>query len=315
MERKTINTSGWLLVFTLSLACAPGRPVDVPPLQVPWEPFYWVSAVSDSAQFDNTAMLFRLQVRGDGPPSLVQLDLGGSGDMPHGFPRTTRDLNVAAGPRRGELYGLLGASVPRTLLGGGSDTLLANWQSREIGTVGLLNYLGNVLIIDFSKRRLAALPSTIAMEALLGTSMVSVEIVREQLERLIIPLTDATGRQYRVLLDTGLSPFVAWTSREMWQDLTGLGGPGPQTRTYTIPNPLGGMTFIAGTMKRQLRAGTLNLSVREVVYMANGPTGAPLEQWAQPVDMVLGPAAFAHGGAVAIDLKKRRVGFAKKLAQ
>jgi hypothetical protein len=46
-------------------------------------------------------MLFRLQVRPTGPPSLVQLDLGGSGGMPDGFPSPVPEPEVvflASGP-------------------------------------------------------------------------------------------------------------------------------------------------------------------------------------------------------------------------
>ena len=223
------------LIAAMLLGCAKTPGPSVPAVVVPWTPFYWVTASSDSFQFEYAGILLHLQVRQSGPPSLLQLDLAGSGNMPNGFARNAEESLPSPLRRRGEVYGLLGPSVSRHLVGG-TDSTRAHWQEGEIGTLGLPNYLTHTLVLDFPNRRMATLPPSIDWASLLGNSAVTASLEKGQRDQVIVPVGAPNGRVFRGLLDTGLSPFPLWTTQAIWQDLTGLGGPGPETRIYRLSN-------------------------------------------------------------------------------
>jgi hypothetical protein len=282
----------------------------VPPVLLDWSPFYWVTADTDADRFEHTGILFLLQVRPTGPRSLVQLDLAGSGNMPHGFPRTQFAL-APTRTGRGQLYGLLGPTVTRRLVGA-SDSLRDHWREGEIGTVGLPNYLTRVLLLDFPNRRLAVAEPD-AWPSLAGRFTNIAALERGNREQIVLPVTAPNGRTYRALLDTGLSPFALWITLDVWQELTGLGGPGAGTRAHRVANPAGGMLFIGAPLRAPLRIGGFELAIGEAVYLAQGPSEARLELWRQPPDMVLGPSAFARA-VVGINLSGGQVGLGRRIA-
>ena len=294
------------------LGCAKSPGPSVPAVDIPWTPFYWVSARTDSLEFDFTGILLHLQLRQSGPRSLLQMDLAGSGNMPNGFPRFARELGPPPRVRPGELYGLLGPAIPRRLVGA-PDSLRDHWREGEVGTWGLPNYLSNTLLLDFPNRRLATLPQSVDWAPLLGPSAVIAPLEKGQLDQVVIPVGMSTGRVLRGILDSGLSPFPLWTTREVWQDLTGLGGAGPGTRIYRIPNRGGAMVFVGAPLRVPLGIGAWSLRIPEVVYLAQGPAGAALEEWRPQVDLVLGPAAFARNTVLAIDLAHSRLGLARRI--
>ena len=285
-------------------ACARTGPPAVPPLAIEWTPFYPVAARTGIARFDHAGTLLLFQVRPTGPRSLVQLDLAGSGSMPHGFPRPRFEL-APTRVRRGELYGLLGWEVTRRLTGA-PDSLRDHWQEGEVGTLGLPYFLTRMLVLDFPGRRLATPPAE-AWTTILGRAGTVVPLERGNREQVILPVTAASGRIFRGLLDTSLSPFAVWTTPAIWQDLTGLGGPGLGTRSYRLPNPGGRMVFVAAPFRGPLRIAGFPIEADEIVYLDQGPSEAALERWPARVDMVLGAAAFAQA-VVAIDLANARVG-------
>ena len=279
----------------------------------PWTPFYWVRASTDSTRFDHAAMLFRLQVRPTGTPSLVQLDLGGSGGMPDGFPSPARDFRGIPPLRQGQLYGLVGSTPGLELMGGGSDSTLLHWRENEIGTVGLPNYLQSALLVDFVNRRLAAIPRPTSLQLVLGPDVVMLELEAGRFDRAVLPLSASNGPVYRALLDTGLSPFPLWTTRAIWEDLTGLSGPGIGTRSYRVSNRRGGMVFIGAPARQALRLGAFELPGPEVVFLASGPVGAKIEEWSSGVDIVLGASVWARGAVLLIDPSRHRLGLARRL--
>ena len=300
------------------LACLHGcsrPPVSaVLPASLPWTPFYWVRAVTDSARFDHAAMLFRLQVRPAGPPSIVQLDLGGSGSMPDGFPLPGRDFRGMPPLRGGQLYGLLGSEPRLELTGASGDSALTRWRESEVGTVGLPNYISQALILDFPNRRLAAIPPPPSLETLLGPAVVTIPLERGRFDRAVVPLSTTTGQVYQALLDTGLSPFSLWTTREIWERLTGRPGPGPGTRRYRINNRRGAMVFVGAGPEAELRLGAWRLEPREVVYLERGPVGAAIEEWQSGIQAVLGARLWARRGVLLLDLAQHRVGIVARLS-
>lgn len=280
----------------------------------PWTPFFWVRAVTDSARFDHAAMLFRLQVRPSGPPSIVQLDLGGSGSMPDGFPLPARDFRGAPPLSRGQLYGLLGSEPRLELTGASGDSALIRWRESDVGTVGLPNYITRALILDFPNRRLAAIPPPPGLEALLGPGAITIPLERGRFDRAVVPLSTTTGRVYQALLDTGLSPFPVWTTREIWEWLTGRSGPGPGTRRYRLNNRRGGMVFVGASPEQELRIGAWRLEPKEVVYLERGPVGASIEEWQSEIQVVLGATLWARKGVLLLDLAHHRVGIVARLS-
>jgi hypothetical protein len=285
----------------------------VSPEPLPWVPFYWVRAVTDSARFDHAAMLFRLQVRPVGPPSIVQLDLGGSGGMPDGFPLPARDFRGVPPIRKGQLYGLLGTGPRLALLDRSADSAMTRWQESEVGTVGLPNFLSRTLILDFPNRRLASIPGRQSFERLLDPAAVTLQLEQGRYDRAVVPLSTATGAVYRALLDTGLSPFPLWTTRAIWEQLTGLGGPGRGTRTYRFGSRRGEFVFVAARPRTELRLATWTLQPPEVVYLSRGPVGASIEEWSSGVDIVLGASLWARSTVVLIDLTRHRIALARKM--
>lgn len=257
-------------------------------------------------------MLHHLQLHRTGPPSLVQLDLAGSGSMPDGFPRTAPESASPAPLAAGQLYGLIAPSVRRELIGAPDSTGI-HWQEGEIGTVGLLNYSNTVLLLDFVNRRLATVPSPTNWPALLGKGAVVIALPPGATGQVVVPIVDSRGRTLRGLFDTGLSPFPLWATHAAWRDLTGLAGPGPGTRVYRIPNPNGELVFVGAPLRQRLHIGSWELRTPEVVYLARGPAGAPLEEWWSQVDFVLGPALFAQAAVVVIDLPKGRFGLGRRI--
>ena len=310
-----------LRAFRLTWACllgvhGCGRPPasDALPAGLPWTPFYWVRAVTDSARFDHAAMLFRLQVRPSGPPSIVQLDLGGSGSMPDGFPPPARDFRGIPPLKRGQLYGLLGSEPRLELSGASGDSALTRWRESEVGTVGLPNYISRALILDFPNRRLASVPAPQRVEAILGPDAVTIPLERGRFDRAVVPLSTTTGPVYQALLDTGLSPFSLWTTREIWEKLTGRSGPGPGTRRYRLDNRRGGMVFVAASPEEKLRIGAWRLEPNEVVYLERGPVGASIEEWQSEIQVVLGSTLWARKGVLLLDLAHHRVGIVARLS-
>ena len=308
-------------VLRLSWACLLGLPgcgrphaSDTLPASLPWTPFYWVRAVTDSARFDHAAILFRLQVRRAGPPSIVQLDLGGSGSMPDGFPLPARDIGAVPSLGRGQLYGLLGSELRLELTGVSGDSALSRWRESEVGTVGLPNYITQALILDFPNRRLASIPPPQGLEALLGPGAITIPLERGRFDRAVVPLSTTTGQVYQALLDTGLSPFPVWTTREIWERLTGRLGPGQGTRRYRLNNRRGGMVFVGASPEQALRIGAWRVEPNEVVYLERGPVGASIEEWQSEIQVVLGATLWARRGVLLLDLAHHRVGIVARLS-
>ena len=310
-----------LRALRLTWACllglhACGRPhvSGALPVGLPWTPFYWVRAVTDSARFDHAAMLFRLQVRPSGPPSIVQLDLGGSGGMPDGFPLPARDFGSVPPLRRGQLYGLLGSEPRLELTGASGDSALTRWRESDVGTVGLPNYISQALILDFPNRRLASIPPPQSLEALLGPGVITIPLERGRFDRAVVHVSTGTGQVYQALLDTGLSPFSLWTTREIWERLTGRSGPGPGTHRYRINNRRGGVVFVGARPEQELRIGAWRLEPKEVVYLERGPVGASIEEWQSGIQVVLGATSWARRGVLLLDPAQHRVGIVARLS-
>jgi hypothetical protein len=295
--------------FTLLLgvaACGRG-PGWVPPADLPWRPFYWARVTSDSARFDRAAILLEVPLGRGGSASLVQLDLAASGTMPEGFPLPAGMRLAPALRRGGQLYGLLAGEAHVAMTRSAADSLGEDLASREIGTLGLANFESKALLLDLVRRRLAEVPSPTDLSTLLGPRTVTVPIEYPG-DRVVLVLEGPSGRRYRAVLDTGLSPFPLWATRELWQDLTGLSGEGPRTSKFVLTGARGRLVFVTAAARQALRVGAWSFRPREVAYLAEGPAGAGLEDWPQPVDAVLGPATLAPDGLVALDLAHRRIG-------
>ena len=125
-------------------------------------------------------------------------------------------------------------------------------------------------------------------------------------------MTTSTGAVYQSLFDTGLSPFPLWTTRAIWEQITGLGGPGPGTHLYRFESRRGEFVFIGARATTELRLATWELHPAEVVYLARGPVGASLEEWSSGVGVVLGVSVWARRTVILIDLAKHRVGLANR---
>ena len=233
--------------------------------------------------------------------------------MPDGFPPPPRDLRGLSPIRSGQLYGLLGTGPRLALLDSATDSAMTRWQESEVGTVGLPNYLSRTLILDFPNRRLASIPSGQSLELLLGGAAVTLPLERGRYDRAVVPLSTANGAVYQSLLDTGLSPFPLWTTRAIWEQITGLGGPGPATRTYRFGSRRGEFVFVAARARMELRLATWALQPAEVVYLARGPVGASLEEWSSGVDIVLGASLWARSTVVLIDLATHQIALARKV--
>ena len=292
-------------VLALVAACARSPRPEVPPVNLPWVPFYWVRATTDSARFDQAGILFRLEVRPGAPPSIVQLDLGGSGSMPDGFPPPGRELGSLPPIGKGQLYGLTGMTKLE-VLGAERDTSFRRWQEGDIGTVGMPNYLDRILVVDFEKRRLAAVDRATSADAVLGPGAETVPLERGRFDRAVVPLSKSGGETFRALLDTGLSPFPLWTTRAIWQRLTGLDRPGPGTRAYRITNRRGEMVFVGAKSRATLWLGG-QLFQPEVVYLARGPMGARLDDWSNGVDVVLGASFWKERVVLLFDLARHQL--------
>jgi hypothetical protein len=182
-----------------------------------------------------------------------------------------------------------------------------NISTREIGTLGLANYEAKLLLLDVGGRRMAEVPSPADFSVLLGPRAVTVPIEYTG-NRVVLVLESRAGRAYRALLDTGLSPFPLWATREMWQELTGLRGREPGTRTYVLPSAHGRLVFVGAPVRESLRLGNWPVRPREIVFLAESPPRAALEDWPEPADAVVGPATLAPDGLMGLDLTRRKLG-------
>jgi len=309
VHARAVYHSGVFACVTLGCARPPAP--QVPPIQLSWTPFYWVRASTPAMDFRRASILFHLPVRPGSAPRLVQLDLGGSGNLPDGLPEPAGTVRT---PRpQGQLYGLLGARAKLEVATARSDSGLASWRREEIGTVGLPNYLREGLILDFVHDRLASVPRPATADVLAANALAVFPLERGEFDRVLLPLTTPGGRTYQALLDTGLSPFSLWASQAVWKELTGLEGPSPGTRSYRLPNPLEELVFIGAPARRQLSLGPWRLPRTEVVYLAQGPARAGPEEWRPPADLILGPSLFAGHATRFVDLPRRRAALLKPL--
>jgi hypothetical protein len=293
-----------LMVVTLA-ACSHQPGPGVSTADLPWVPFWWVRGTVEAGRFEHLAMVVRIPLHVDAPASWLQLDLGGSGSMPDGFAPPGADPSARHQP--GQLHGLLGATAQLELFPSLSDSLRQDWGRQEIGTLGLPGYLSTALVIDFPRQRLAEIPSPTDLASLLGPEFSTIP-VQGGYERILFPLAGPSGIPRQAQLDTGLSPFPVWTTRALWQELTGLTEPGATAHRYLLPNPRGRLAFVGAPLRRSLHLGTWKFPRVEVVYLAEGPPGARLEEWTPAVDAVLGPSLFARGAVLAVDLAHRRIG-------
>jgi hypothetical protein len=234
--------------------------------------------------------------------------------MPDGYPPPGRELATTPPIGRGELYGLIGAARFE-LRPPPSDSALKAWQHGDVGTVGMLNYLTEPLLLDLANHRLAAIPRTPGLDSILGPAAVILGLERGRYDRAVVPLTGPSGTALRALIDTGLSPFPLWTTRKIWQELTGLLGPGPRTRTYRLRNRRGEMVFVGAKTRARLSLGSWPLQPSEVVYLVSGPASAPIEFWTTDVDVVLGASVWNERGILLIDLTGHRLMLADRLAR
>jgi hypothetical protein len=263
-----------------------------------------VRGTTEARRFDHLAMVVRLPLGKGAPPTWLQLDLGGSGGMPDGFPV----LIGSPAPRLpGQLHGLLGASARLEWFPPLSDSLRHEWGHAQIGTLGLPNYVNSALIIDFPHQRVAEVPSPRDLSSLLGTKA-SVVPIQGGYERVLFELSGPNGDTHQALLDTGLSAFPLWTTRALWRELTGLADPGGSSRRYVFSNPRGRLVFVAAPLRIALRVGTWKVPPVEVVYLAEGPEGAALEEWKPKVEAVVAPGLFAGDVILVVDLPHRRLG-------
>ncbi len=294
-----------LLVGLILAGCSNQSAPGVATADLPWVPFWWVRGTVEAGRFDQLAMVVHLPLRSGAPPSWLQLDLGGSGSMADGF--APPGAEPAASRLPGQLYGLLGATARLELFPALSDSLRRDWDRQIIGTLGLPGYLSKALVIDFSRRRLAEIPSPADLTPLLGPGVGPVA-VQGGYQRVVFQLAGPSANPRQGQLDTGLSPFPLWTTRAFWQELTGLREPGATAHRYILPNPRGRMTFVGAPLRNPLRLGAWTVPKVEVVYLEEGPAGARLEEWRPAIDALLGPSLFARDVVLVVDLAHRRIG-------
>ncbi len=299
------------LLLSVVGACArpaPTVPSPVAVVDLQWAPFFWARVAMDSLVFPQAAILVETTLRPGGAPSLLQMDLGASAGMPDGFPAPPSEDRRPVARRTGQLHGLLAASAMVTMPRPAAPP--ESLATREIGTLGLPNYEVQGLILDLPRQRYATFSPQQDLATALGTPTITVPIEFAG-NRVIVPLELADGRVARALLDTGLSPFPLWTTRALWEDLTGRRGPGPGTRQYTFHSRRGPMRFIGAPVVGRLGVGTAVLKGLEVVYMSDGPPGAPLDDWTPRLDGVISPRALAPDQWLVLDLFHRRLGLSR----
>jgi hypothetical protein len=293
------------LGLILCAACSHPQAAGVPAANLDWTPFYWVRASTDAATFQHASILYRTAIGGR-QPSLVQLDLASSGQLTSGLPEPAGTVHQARPV--GQLYGLLGEKGRLEIRGSERDSALRTWRSQEIGTVGAPYFLRRVLVLDFVHERLAVVQDKAVTQSLAGAAFSVIPLPKGEFGRIELPLTTPAGHSSRMLLDTGLIPFPIWTTRSLWQELTGLTGPGPHTRSYRIPNPRGELVFVAAPIRRGALLGSWQLPSVEAVYLEQGPRDAALELWQPAIDGGLGPSLFAGRLMLLIDILGGRVG-------
>ena len=98
----------------------------------------------------------------------------------------------------------------------------------------------------------------------------------------------------------------------MWEALTGLSGRGPGTRTYMLPSSRGGLVFVGAAPREPAHLGAWSFLPREVVFLAEGPPGAALEDWPYRIDAVVGPATLSPDGVLALDVAHRKIGLVRE---
>lgn len=289
-------------------ACSHGPVAPIATIDLPWTPFWWVGGTLGEYRFDKMSIVVRSI---ESPEQVLwhQLDLGGSGAMPDGFP-ATRQTPTAAPRLPGQLYGLLGSAARLEFFPPLPDSLRDTWGHREVGTLGLPLYLTTALVIDFPHERIAEIPAPKDITSLLGPKGTTVSI-EGGYERVLLKMGGRDGQSYVTLLDTGLSPFPLWTTRAVWRQLTGLADPASGGHRYVLSNPRWGLVFLGAPLKSELRIGTWRVPSVEVVYLAEGPVGAALEDWNPPVEAVLGPSLFARDAILVLDLPHRRLGLGR----
>jgi len=306
-ERIETHFPSRLVFLLLAVACAHPPRTEVLPVHLDWLPFYWVSAAADSISFEHAGIIFRVPLRAGSPPSLVQLDLAASGGLPDGLPEPAGASHIAR--PEGQLYGILGARGRLSLPAAASDSSLQSWRRAEIGTVGLPNYIGQSLVLDFVRQRFCVIHARALVDQLAAKALAVIPLPRGQYDRIELGLVTPSGQRFRALLDTGLSPFPLWTTRSLWQELTGLTAPGPRTRIYRLPNPRGDLVFVGAPVRPGVQLESWKLPVIEAVFLAEGPAHTALEAWQPPIDAILGPSLFAGRAVVLVDFPGGRLAF------
>ncbi len=282
--------------------------VQATPIALRWTPFYWAMAGNGSVRFQRAAILLEVQLMDGQPPSVVQLDLAASGEMPDGFPVVTASRDPIR--RTGELHGVLsGVTAVSMRRGSGAAENLA---TREIGVFGLPNYERQGLIIDVRGERLGTFAPPADLQAAFGpaATVVAIDFTGNQV---IVPILAGPSDTVRALFDTGLSPFPLWTTFAVWKKLTGRDGPGAGTTSYRLAGRSGPMRFVGAALTVPVRLGNRALPVSEAVYLVDGPPGSALENWPDRLDAVIEPAALTASDWIILDIPHRRLGLAKPL--
>ncbi len=291
------------VVWWVGLAGACGRP-QAPPIEpelARWRSFAWASVAAGPLQFDHAAILLP-DTSGRSGGTWLQLDLAASGTMPRGYPVPGDHRAERRSPTRTSLDGLLSAyqTVRASLPGSAPPSALT-----QIGTYGLPGFEYSTLLLDFARQRLGILPPKAELPAALWPPERTTPI-RYDGDRVVVPIRGLDGLAFDALLDTGLSPFPLWTTRDLWNEITD--GPSrPVSVRYSLFQADGELVFVGARARPGLRIAATELGPIEVVYLDRGPNGAGFERWPFKVDAVLGPSAFRDRFLMALELRTSRM--------
>ncbi len=275
-----------------------------------WSPLFWARVTTDTLVFPQAAILAMVSLQRDQPPAMLQLDLAASGRLPDGFPRRRSPGEAFRVRRTGQLHGLLSAAtaVTRERPDSGPEVL----TDREIGTLGFGAFESGGLVLDLPNLRYAPFRSPADLRRAFGPEVEWMDIEVDD-GRIFLPIAVGGAPAGRALLDTGLSPFALWTTRALWEDLTGPPLGGRPARRFEFDGRAGPLRFLGAEPRRALEAGARRVRVREVVYLADGPAGAALEEWSPRVAALISPLALAPDRWLILDLKQKKLGFGPRL--
>jgi len=276
----------------------------------PYQRFYWSSGEIDGRATEKVAMLIPIIIEGCDKKLYAQLDTGadlscfyGPALRMHGIAVDSvphPDLNFQWYDFDGDYIALGELAYLRWDMGHGVDPDSDDPSDHIVGTIGLDQVIGKILILDFPNSRFAVMKDTMRVESLVTSSINYVNATVSNF-KFYVDLVIGNDTLKAVRFDSGSSSVTLILPRDWWQWATGYKGDEPEVIKDSALSWGKYVKFLNAPSRYEMAIGDLKVNSPMVTFV----------DWPDPTlttGKFLGNALFYDSLVVVVDCVREKFG-------